>query len=87
VVRPRFVPPVEIRELRDLTADLGDRDLRRVEDGALISWDDQSMGELDPRPLGCGRVPPRGTWSDKFTEDGWFCTGDVVRINERGDAG
>ena len=56
----------------------------RDDAGALIPWNDQAMGELEIRGPWVASAYHRGTSSDKFTEDGWFRTGDVVRINERG---
>jgi fatty-acyl-CoA synthase len=56
----------------------------RDDDGALIPWDDQAMGELEIRGPWVAAAYHRGTGADKFTDDGWFRTGDVVRINERG---
>ncbi len=56
----------------------------RGDDGALIPWDDQAMGELEIRGPWVAAAYHGGTGSDKFTHDGWFRTGDVVRINERG---
>ena len=56
----------------------------RDDDGALIPWDDQALGELEIRGPWVAAAYHGGTGSDKFTDDGWFRTGDVVRINERG---
>jgi fatty-acyl-CoA synthase len=56
----------------------------RSDDGALIPWDDEAMGELEIRGPWVAAAYHGGTGSDKFTDDGWFRTGDVVRINERG---
>ena len=56
----------------------------RADNGALISWDDQAMGELEIRGPWVAAAYHGGTGADKFTKDGWFRTGDVVRINERG---
>ena len=56
----------------------------RDDDGALIPWDDQAMGELEIRGPWVAAAYHGGSGSDKFTDDGWFRTGDVVRINERG---
>jgi fatty-acyl-CoA synthase len=64
------IPLIEIRARRD--------------DGALIPWDDEAMGELEIRGPWVAAAYHGGTGSDKFTGDGWFRTGDVVRINERG---
>jgi fatty-acyl-CoA synthase len=56
----------------------------RDDDGALIPWDDRAMGELEIRGPWVAAAYHGGTGADKFTDDGWFRTGDVVRINERG---
>jgi fatty-acyl-CoA synthase len=56
----------------------------RDDDGGLIPWDDRAMGELEIRGPWVAVAYHGGTGSDKFTDDGWFRTGDVVRINERG---
>ena len=56
----------------------------RGDDGALIPWNDQAMGELEIRGPWVAAAYHGGTGGDKFTDDGWFRTGDVVRINERG---
>ena len=56
----------------------------RADDGTLIPWDDQALGELEIRGPWVAAGYHRGTGSDKLTDDGWFRTGDIVRINERG---
>jgi fatty-acyl-CoA synthase len=56
----------------------------RGDDGELVEWDDQAMGELEVRGPWVARAYHQGQGEDKFTEDGWFQTGDVVKINERG---
>ena len=56
----------------------------RGEDGALIPWDDTAMGELEIRGPWVAAAYHGGSGADNFTEDGWFRTGDVVRINQRG---
>ena len=56
----------------------------RGEDGELIPWDDEALGELEIRGPWVAAAYHRGTGGDKFTADGWFRTGDVVRINQRG---
>ena len=56
----------------------------RADDGALIPWNDEAMGELEIRGPWVAAAYHGGTGGDKFTDDGWFRTGDVVRINERG---
>ncbi len=57
----------------------------RGEDGELVPWDDESMGELEVRGPWVARAYHRGQGADKFTDDGWFQTGDVVKINELGN--
>ncbi len=71
--RARAGTPIPLIEIR-----------ARSDDGTLIPWDDQALGELEIRGPWVAAAYHRGTGSDKFTGDGWFRTGDVVRINERG---
>ncbi len=56
----------------------------RGDDGETIPWDDQAMGELEVRGPWVAAAYHRGMGAEKFTEDGWFQTGDVVRIDSRG---
>jgi len=56
----------------------------RGEDGELIAWDDEALGELEVRGPWVASGYHHGQGADKFTEDGWFQTGDVVRIDGRG---
>ncbi len=56
----------------------------RADDGTLIPWDDQALGELEIRGPWVAAGYHGGTGSDSFTEDGWFRTGDVVRIDAHG---
>jgi fatty-acyl-CoA synthase len=50
-----------------------------------IPWDDQTMGELEVRGPWVVKAYYNSPGSeDRFTEDGWFKTGDIVTINERG---
>jgi len=57
----------------------------RGDDGELISWDDQAMGELEVRGPWVARGYHRGEGAEKFTPDGWFVTGDVVKIDSGGN--
>jgi fatty-acyl-CoA synthase len=57
----------------------------RGEDGELVPWDDESMGELEVRGPWVARAYHRGQGPDKFTDDGWFATGDVVTIDATGN--
>jgi fatty-acyl-CoA synthase len=56
----------------------------RGENGELIPWDDETMGELEVRGPWVAAAYHRGRGEEKFTEDGWFQTGDIVTINSRG---
>ncbi len=57
----------------------------RNDDGELIPWDDEAMGELEVRGPWVARGYHRGQGEEKFTSDGWFQTGDVVKINPNGN--
>jgi fatty-acyl-CoA synthase len=60
-------------------------DIRARDDaGALIAWDDEAMGELEVRGAWVAAAYHGGRGADSFTEDGWFRTGDIVRIDDRG---
>jgi fatty-acyl-CoA synthase len=56
----------------------------RGEDGELIAWDDTAMGELEVRGPWVAGAYYRGRGTEKFTDDGWFQTGDIVTINSKG---
>jgi fatty-acyl-CoA synthase len=56
----------------------------RGDDGELIPWDDHTVGELEVRGPWVAASYFRGTGAEKFTDDGWFQTGDVVRIDALG---
>jgi fatty-acyl-CoA synthase len=71
--RARAGTPIPLIEIR-----------ARSEEGTLIPWDDQALGELEIRGPWVAAAYHHGTGTDKFTDDGWFRTGDVVRINDRG---
>lgn len=51
----------------------------------LVPWDGKTMGELEVRgPTVASSYYEAPEAADKFTEDGWFRTGDIVTIDERG---
>ncbi len=56
----------------------------RNDEGEVIPWDDEAMGELEVRGPWVAAGYWRGRGEEKFTDDGWFQTGDVVTINSRG---
>ena len=53
-------------------------------EGQLIAWDDTATGELEVRAPWVAARYHGGRGADSFTVDGWFKTGDVVRIDARG---
>jgi fatty-acyl-CoA synthase len=56
----------------------------RAQDGALIPWDDRTIGELEIRGPWVAAAYHHESGRDQFTDDGWFRTGDIIRIDERG---
>jgi fatty-acyl-CoA synthase len=60
-------------------------ELRARGDEGFVPWDGESMGELEIRgPWVSGSYFNTEEGSEKFTEDGWFKTGDIVTIDENG---
>jgi fatty-acyl-CoA synthase len=56
----------------------------RGDSGEFIPWDDQTMGELEVRGPWVAAAYFQGSGAEKFTDDGWFQTGDVVKIDQHG---
>jgi fatty-acyl-CoA synthase len=57
----------------------------RADDGHLVPWDDVAMGELEVRgPWVAAAYYPGDEAPDRWTEDGWFRTGDIVTIGATG---
>jgi fatty-acyl-CoA synthase len=57
----------------------------RDADGNLIPWDGEAMGELECRgPWVAVSYYDTPEQADRWTEDGWFRTGDIVSIHPRG---
>jgi fatty-acyl-CoA synthase len=54
------------------------------EDGTLLPWDGETMGELEVRGPFVASSYLGGEGPDRFTADGWFKTGDVVTIDSEG---
>ena len=54
------------------------------EDGKILPWDGETMGELQVRGPFVASSYFGGEGPDRFTEDGWFKTGDVVTIDAEG---
>jgi fatty-acyl-CoA synthase len=61
-------------------------ELRARGDEGFVPWDSESMGELEIRgPWVSGAYYNTEEGNDKFTEDGWFKTGDIVTIDPSGN--
>jgi acyl-CoA synthetase (AMP-forming)/AMP-acid ligase II len=60
-------------------------ELRARGDEGFVPWDGESLGELEIRgPWVSGAYFNTEEGSEKFTEDGWFKTGDIVTIDPNG---
>jgi fatty-acyl-CoA synthase len=54
-------------------------------DEGLVPWDDRAMGEIEVRgPYVASAYYDNPEGADRFTEDGWLKTGDIVTIDELG---
>ncbi len=60
-------------------------EIRARGDEGFVPWDGETMGELEVRGPWVARAY-FGTeeGAEKFTDDGWFRTGDIVTIDEKG---
>ncbi len=57
----------------------------RDADGNEIPWDDEAMGELEIRgPWVASGYYDTPEQADRWTDDGWFKTGDIVSLHPRG---
>jgi fatty-acyl-CoA synthase len=60
-------------------------EIRARGDAGLVPWDGETMGELEVRgPWVASAYYNSPGSEDRFTEDGWFKTGDIVTIDPRG---
>ncbi|AKQ63617.1 3-methylmercaptopropionyl-CoA ligase (DmdB) [Myxococcus hansupus] len=55
-----------------------------ADDGTLLPWDGETMGELEVRGPWVASSYFSDEGADRFTKDGWFKTGDVVTIDKHG---
>jgi fatty-acyl-CoA synthase len=55
-----------------------------AEDGRILPWDGETMGELEVRGPFVAASYLGGEGENRFTADGWFKTGDVVTIDAEG---
>jgi fatty-acyl-CoA synthase len=59
-------------------------EIRARNENGLVAWDGRTMGELEVRgPWVVSGYYHRDDCQDRFTEDGWFRTGDIVTIDSR----
>jgi len=59
-------------------------EIRARNENGLVPWDGMTMGELEVRGPWVATAYYRGDdCADRFTDDGWFRTGDIVTIDER----
>jgi len=60
-------------------------EIRARNEGGLAPWDGQTMGELEVRgPWIASAYYNNPDAADRFTDDGWFRTGDIVTIDATG---
>jgi fatty-acyl-CoA synthase len=60
-------------------------ELRVRDEQGIVAWDGQRMGELEVRgPWVAGAYFNCPDSAERFTPDGWFRTGDIVTIDQRG---
>jgi fatty-acyl-CoA synthase len=60
-------------------------DVRVRDENGVRPWDDSGMAELEIRgPFVASSYYKSAESGDRFTEDGWFRTGDIASIDERG---
>jgi fatty-acyl-CoA synthase len=60
-------------------------EIRARDESGLVAWDGQTMGELEVRgPWIASAYYNRADCADRFTDDGWFKTGDIVTIDGTG---
>jgi acyl-CoA synthetase (AMP-forming)/AMP-acid ligase II len=59
-------------------------EIRARNDEGIVPWDGRTMGELEVRgPWVASAYYNRNDCQDRFTDDGWFRTGDIVTIDDR----
>jgi fatty-acyl-CoA synthase len=60
-------------------------EIRARSDEGLVAWDGKTMGELEVRgPWVASAYYPGDVAADRWTEDGWFRTGDIATISPGG---
>lgn len=60
-------------------------EIRHVDDaGTILPWDGRTIGELECRGPWVTSIYFNEEGADRYTADGWFKTGDVVKIDAEG---
>jgi len=60
-------------------------EIRAINEDGEVPWDNKTMGALEVRgPWVVNAYYKRPDATDRFSEDGWFRTGDIVTIDPRG---
>jgi fatty-acyl-CoA synthase len=60
-------------------------EIRVRADGQDVPWDEESMGELEVRgPWVAAGYYEDDSQADRWTDDGWFKTGDIVTMHPKG---
>ncbi len=59
-------------------------EIRARDERGVVPWDGRSVGELEVRGPWIAGGYHGNEHADRFTQDGWFKTGDIATINERG---
>jgi fatty-acyl-CoA synthase len=59
-------------------------EIRAVNESGAVPWDGATLGELQVRGPWVASAYCGGEAPEKWTADGWFCTGDIVAIDEAG---
>jgi len=59
-------------------------EIRARHEGGAVPWDGATMGELEVRGPTVASAYLGGEGADRFTDDGWFRTGDIVTIDPTG---
>jgi fatty-acyl-CoA synthase len=60
-------------------------EIRARADGKDVPWDEESMGELEVRgPWIAAGYYEDDSQADRWTDDGWFKTGDIVTMHPKG---
>jgi fatty-acyl-CoA synthase len=60
-------------------------DIRVRANGEDVPWDEEAMGELEVRgPWVASAYYEDDSMKDRWTDDGWFKTGDIVSMHPRG---